>query len=45
MLSEDTGFTEDYSTDHYGKYRESDRIVFPVNKRDKNIHPKTQLFQ
>jgi hypothetical protein len=44
VLSEDTGFAEDYSTDHYGKYRESDRIVFPVNTRDKSVHPKSVVF-
>ena len=44
VLSEDTGFAEDYSTDHYGKYRDSDRIVFPVQNRDKSIHPKAVVF-
>ena len=44
VLSEDTGFAEDYSTDHYGKYRDSDRIVFPVKRKDKSIHPKSVVF-
>ncbi len=44
VLSTDTGFVEDYSTDHYGKYRDSTRIVFPVSKEDDRIHPKSVVF-
>jgi len=44
VLSTDTGFVEDYSTDHYGKYRDSTRIVFPVSEEDNRIHPKSVVF-
>jgi len=44
VLSEDTGLAEDYSTDHYGKYRDSTRIVFPVKGEDDRIHPKSVVF-
>jgi len=44
VLSEDTGFEMDYSTDHYGKYRDSTRIVFPVEEEDDRIHPKSVVF-
>ena len=44
VLSEDTGFAMDYSTDHYGKYRDSTRIVFPVAEEDDRIHPKSVVF-
>jgi len=44
VLSTDTGFVEDYSTDHYGNYRDSTRIVFPVSKEDDRIHPKSVVF-
>ena len=44
VLSTDTGFTEDYSTDHYEKYRESTRVVFPVSAVDERVHPKSVVF-
>jgi len=44
VLSEDTGFAEDYSGDHYGKYRDSTRIMFPVENKDKRAHPKSVVF-
>jgi len=44
VLSTDTGFTEDYSTDHYEKYRESPRVVFPVSAVDERVHPKSVVF-
>lgn len=44
VLSEDTGFAEDYSTDHYGKYRESKQLMFPVKEKDNRIHPKSVVF-
>lgn len=44
VLSTDTGFTEDYSTDHYGEYRDSTRIVFPVSATDDRVHPKSVVF-
>jgi hypothetical protein len=44
VLSTDTGFEEDYSADHYGKYRDSDSLMFPVSKEDDRIHPKSVVF-
>jgi len=44
VLSEDTGFAMDYSGDHYGKYRETKQLMFPVKERDKRIHPKSVVF-
>jgi uncharacterized protein DUF3179 len=44
VLSTDTGFEEDYSADHYGKYRDSDNLMFPVSKEDDRIHPKSVVF-
>ena len=44
VLSTDTGFEEDYSADHYGKYRESGNLMFPVSKEDDRIHPKSVVF-
>lgn len=44
VLSSDTGFEEDYSVDHYGKYRDSTRIMFPVKQEDDRIHPKSVVY-
>jgi hypothetical protein len=44
VLSTDTGFEEDYSTDHYGKYRDSTQLYFPVNNEDDRVHPKSVVF-
>lgn len=44
VLSADTGFEEDYSADHYGKYRDSDNLMFPVSKEDDRVHPKSVVF-
>jgi len=44
VLATDTGFTEDYSIDHYGKYRDSTRLVFPVSEEDDRVHPKSVVF-
>jgi len=44
VLSTETGFDEDYSTDHYGKYRESTQIIFAVKNEDARIHPKSVVF-
>jgi len=44
VLSTDTGFEEDYSADHYGKYRDSENLMFPVSKEDGRIHPKSVVF-
>lgn len=44
VLSADTGFDEDYSVDYYAKYRDSTRLMFPVNARDDRMHPKSVVF-
>ena len=44
VLSADTGFEEDYSADHYGKYRDSANLMFPVSTQDDRIHPKSVVF-
>jgi hypothetical protein len=44
VLSPDTGFDYDYSIDRYGEYRDSTRIVFPVNEKDDRIHPKAVVY-
>jgi hypothetical protein len=44
VLSTDTGFEEDYSTDHYAEYRNSTRLFMPVSNSDDRIHPKTVVY-
>ena len=44
VLTTDTGFDMDYSTDRYGKYRDSTRLFFPVSGEDDRIHPKSVVF-
>ena len=44
VLSSDTGFEEDYSTDHYAEYRDSTRLFMPVSNSDDRIHPKTVVY-
>ncbi len=44
VLSIDTGYSIDYSTDPYARYRGSDGIMFPVSKQDDRIHPKTVVY-
>jgi hypothetical protein len=44
VLSTDTGFDEDYSTDHYTEYRDSTRLFMPVSNSDDRIHPKTVVY-
>jgi hypothetical protein len=44
VLSTDTGFEEDYSTDHYADYRDSTRLYMPVSNSDDRIHPKTVVY-
>jgi len=41
VLSTDTGFDKDYSTDPYAQYRGSAGLMFPVNAEDSRIHPKS----
>ena len=44
VLTTDTGFDFDYSKDHYAKYRDDDRIWFPVGATSDTIHPKTVVY-
>jgi hypothetical protein len=44
VLSTDTGFEEDYSTDRFAEYRESTRLFMPVSNSDDRIHPKTVVY-
>lgn len=44
VLTTDTGFDMDYSTDHYGKYRNSTQLFFPVSEEDDRLHPKSVVF-
>ncbi len=44
VLSPDTGFDEDYSKDHYQKYRQNDRIVFPIINTNSAIQAKTVVY-
>ncbi len=41
VLSRDTGHVRDYSRGPYGNYAASDQVMFPVQKRDLKLHPKT----
>ena len=44
VLTTDTGFDMDYSTDRYSKYRKSTQLFFPVSGEDDRIHPKSVVF-
>jgi len=44
VLSTDTGFEEDYSTDRFAEYRDSTRLFMPVSNSDDRMHPKTVVY-
>jgi len=44
VLSEDTGFRNNYSVDPYRRYRGSNRLMFPVAKRSDVIAPKSVVY-
>ena len=44
VLSTDTGFDEDYTKDHYAKYREEERLFMPVSGSSDAVHPKTVIY-
>ena len=44
VLSRDTGFKFDYSRKAYSRYRDSDRLMFPVSRNNDTIPPKTVVF-
>ena len=43
-LSAELGTGRDYSKDYYAKYRQDDKLMFPVSKTDDSIRPKTVVF-
>ncbi|GMR17211.1 MAG: hypothetical protein BMS9Abin32_276 [Gammaproteobacteria bacterium] len=44
VLSADTGFNQDYSADYYGKYRASNRLMFPVAASSDAMHAKSVVY-
>lgn len=45
VLSPETGFQRDYfGRQAYSGYEESERLMFPISRRDFSIHPKTVVF-
>jgi len=44
VLSQDTGFNRQYGKDPYGNYYEDSFLIFPVEKQDDRVHPKTVIF-
>ena len=44
VLSTDTGFEEDYSTDRFAEYRDSTRLFMPISNSDDRLHPKTVVY-
>ena len=44
VLSTDTGFDEDYTKDHYAKYREEERLFMPVSASSDAVHPKSVIY-
>jgi hypothetical protein len=40
VLSTDTGYSRNYSQDPYAGYEQSSRVIFPVNNRNSQYHPK-----
>lgn len=44
VLSPETGFGRNYGRDPYAEYRDSENLMFPVNTRDRRLHPKEQVI-
>ena len=44
ILSADLGTGRDYTNDYYAKYRQDDKLMFPVSKTDDAIRPKTVVY-
>ena len=44
ILSADLGTGRDYTNDYYAKYRQEDKLMFPVSKTDDAIRPKTVVY-
>ena len=43
-LSAELGAGRDYSKDYYAKYRQDDKLMFPVSKTDDSIRPKSVVY-
>jgi hypothetical protein len=44
VLSTDTGFEYDYTTDRFAEYRDSTGLFMPVSASDERVHAKTVVF-
>ncbi|MFK8102935.1 MAG: DUF3179 domain-containing (seleno)protein [Saprospiraceae bacterium] len=44
VLSTETGFTKDYQTNPYAKYKGSSRLLFPVEKESRKLKRKTKVI-
>lgn len=44
VLSDELGTGRDYTRDHYGTYRQEERLMFPVSRESDTVHPKTVVF-
>ena len=44
VLSTETGFEKDYSSDHFAKYRDTTDLWFPVARSDDRVHAKTVVY-
>jgi hypothetical protein len=44
VLSRNTGFSRNYSRDPYGRYEESDLLMFPIKNRSTKFHPKEKVL-
>lgn len=44
VLSNDTGFSRNYTRDPYGGYEDSDLLMFPVKKKSNRFHPKEKVL-
>lgn len=44
VLSEDTGYDRNYSSNPYPEYKSSSEIYFPVSEKDDRFHPKEMVI-
>lgn len=44
VLTTDTGFDKDYTTDRFAEYRESTRLFMPVSATSDRLHAKTVVY-
>ena len=43
-LSDELGTDRDYTKDYYAKYRQEDKLMFPVSQTDDTIRPKSVVY-